>query len=512
MRSALRSAQHRRRFQAQRFESPVRHRVFVRVRVVGEEGPGFSRGSVGMSGVIGQSLSAMGLSGVIGTSVPVIAILAGAGGWLTWAIAAGVMMLVALSIALLSSHYATTGGLYGLAAKTLGPLGALVTGWLMVALIGFAAGTAILSFGIYFANFLSAFGVTYGRPILLGVSLPALVACWWLARVGAKPAAWFMFIAEVAATVAILVVFVAVLFEHRGSIIDTEQLKLENTSFSVIVTAVVLGVGGFGGFESAAIYGQESRRPTRVIPAAMVATVAIGGLVWMFSSYTLFLGFQDSTVSLAKSAAPLGTLAQVAGIGWYGYVIDLSLSVTIGASIIAVFSWVARMMFTMSREGVGPPSWRAVHPRYKTPAKALTFAGVVWFVAVLAMGLGSSTPLATYGATIGDLSGYPLLLVYGLICVAACVYRWREGKHRSPFILIGLAGAGAMAYVMRRSLIPWPPLPESIAAGAFLAGTASIVIVYVVLRRRYRRVFAALGNSVDEDTAEALAEISLTPD
>jgi amino acid transporter len=242
----------------------------------------------------------------------------------------------------------------------------------------------------------------------------------------------------------------------------------------------------------------------------MVATVAIGGLVWMFSSYTLFLGFQDSTVSLAKSSAPLGTLAQVAGIGWYGYVIDLSLSITIGASIIAVFSWVARMMFTMSRESVGPPSWRAVHPRYKTPAKALTFAGAVWFVVVLAMGLGSSTPLATYGATIGDLSGYPLLLVYGLICIAACVYQWREGKRRSLFILIGLAGAGSMAYVMRRSLFPWPPLPESIAAAAFLAGTASIVIVYFVLRRRHRRVFAALGNSADEDTAEAVAEVSLT--
>jgi len=40
----------------------------------------------------------MGLSGVIGTSVPVVAILAGPGGWLTWAIAAVIIMFVALSI------------------------------------------------------------------------------------------------------------------------------------------------------------------------------------------------------------------------------------------------------------------------------------------------------------------------------------------------------------------------------------------------------------------------------
>jgi hypothetical protein len=77
------------------------------------------RNSVGLSGVTGQSLSAMGLSGVIGTSVPVVAILAGAGGWLTWAIAAVIIMFVALSISVLARRFATTGGLYGLAAKAL---------------------------------------------------------------------------------------------------------------------------------------------------------------------------------------------------------------------------------------------------------------------------------------------------------------------------------------------------------------------------------------------------------
>ncbi len=66
------------------------------------------RNSVGLAGVTGQSLSAMGLSGVIGTSVPVVAILAGAGGWLTWAIAAVIIMLVALSISVLARRFATT--------------------------------------------------------------------------------------------------------------------------------------------------------------------------------------------------------------------------------------------------------------------------------------------------------------------------------------------------------------------------------------------------------------------
>jgi amino acid transporter len=459
------------------------------------------RNSVGLSGVTGQSLSAMGLSGVIGTSVPVVAILAGAGGWLTWAIAAVIIMFVALSISVLARRFATTGGLYGLAAKALGPLGGLVTGWLMVALIGVAASASVLSFGVYFSQFLSLFHVAYGRPTLLITSVAALIICWNLSRVGARLAAWAMFVTEIVATLALFVVFIALIVNHRGPIIDTQQLHLHNVSLSVVLTAVVLGVGGFGGFESAAVYGQEATKPRRVIPTAMVLSVAIAGVVWMFSSYMLFFGFQDSTQSLAKSSAPMGTLAQIAGIGSYRYVVDAALAFTIGASLIAAFSWVARMMLTMSREGIAPQSWKRIHPRYHTPARALGIAGGVWLVLVVLMGATSSTPLSTYGELAGDLSGYPLLLVYGLICVAAIAYQWRHGHRYSAFVLIAALGAGSMVYVMYRSLVPWPPLPDSIVVGAFLAITIAIVVVYLILRPRRPSWLRRIGSSVDDDTA-----------
>ena len=69
--------------------------------------------SVGLAGVVGQSLSAMGLSGVIGTSVPVVAIIAGAGGWLSWGLASLIVLPVALSMSLLARRYSTSGGLTG---------------------------------------------------------------------------------------------------------------------------------------------------------------------------------------------------------------------------------------------------------------------------------------------------------------------------------------------------------------------------------------------------------------
>ncbi len=162
----------------------------------------------------------------------------------------------------------------------------------MVALIGVAASASVLSFGVYFSQFLTLAHVSYGRPTLLVTSVSALVICWFLSRVGARLAAWAMFVTEIVATLAMFVVFVALIVNHRGPIIDTRQIHLQNVSLSVVLTAVVLGVGGFGGFESAAVYGQEATRPRRVIPVAMVISVAIAGIVWMLSSYMLFLGFR----------------------------------------------------------------------------------------------------------------------------------------------------------------------------------------------------------------------------
>lgn len=459
------------------------------------------RNSVGLSGTVGQSLSAMGLSGVIGTSVPVVAINAGAGGWLSWGIAALVILPVALSMSLLARRYATSGGLYGLTSKALGPLGGLVTGGLMVLMIGVAAGTGVLSFGVYFSQFLGEFDIGYSRWVLGVSSVACLALTWWLARVGAKPAAWVMFVTEILATIAMLVVFVAVLLTHDGPLIDQTQLHLQGSSFSLILAAVVLAVGGFGGFESAAVYGREAANPRRVIPIAMVMSSLIAGAVWMFAGYTLFLGF-GSAQAVSNSSAPMGTLADIAGMDWYQPVVDLSLSFTIGASLIAVFSWVARFMYTMSTEGVAPKSWGRIHPKYKTPSAALAQAGVLWLALIVGMSIVSDNPLATFGEYIGDMSGYPLLLVYGLVCAGTIRYQWKQGRRFSVWVWLALAGILGMAYVLYDNLFPIPGFPLSLIVYLFVGLTAAICVAYLVLRSNRPAVVANIGGTVEDELSD----------
>jgi amino acid transporter len=301
-------------------------------------------------------------------------------------------------------------------------------------------------------------------------------------------------------------VFVAVLVAHRGDWLDRRQLQLDGTSSATIISAVVLAVGGFGGFESAAVYGKESTNPRRAIPTAMVMSSLIAGAIWMFAGYVLYLGFQFSDTTVKQSPAPMGTLADVANIGWYSYVVDLALSFTIGASLIAIFSWVARFMYTMSSEGVAPKAWQRIHPKYQTPTTALTHAGVVWLVLVVGMTCISDNPLATFGDFIGDLSGYPLLLVYALVAAAAVRYQWQRGRRWSAWTLVGVAGVAGMAFTLYENFVPFPGWPTNLVIGLFLGATAGICVAYAVIRRRHSPVLAQIGTSVDDASPSPLKE------
>jgi amino acid transporter len=219
----------------------------------------------------------------------------------------------------------------------------------------------------------------------------------------------------------------------------------------------------------------------------------------MFSGYVLYLGFQFASVSLAKSPAPMGTLADVANIGWYSYVVDLALSFTIGASLIAIFSWVARFMYTMSSEGVAPRAWRRVHPKYQTPTTALNHAGILWLILIVGMTIISDNPLATFGDFLGDLSGYPLLLVYALVAAGAVAYQWRLGRRVSVGTIAGVLGVGGMAFILYKNFVPFPGWPTNLVIALFLGLTLGTIIAYFVLRRRRPSVLTGIGSSVDDD-------------
>src|SRR5665213_739549 len=76
--------------------------------------------------------------------------------------------------------------------------------------------------------------------------------------------------------------------------------------------ATVFALLSFAGFEGAAVLGAESLEPTRTIPRALIASVALAGVLYVFVAYAQTIGFgidAAGSAAFAASASPLGDLA-----------------------------------------------------------------------------------------------------------------------------------------------------------------------------------------------------------
>ncbi|MGO9029546.1 MAG: APC family permease [Acidimicrobiales bacterium] len=456
--------------------------------------------TVRLPGIIAQSVGAMGVTGVVALIVPLVAVTAGSGAWLTWVTAAAIILLVAWCISRLASQFATTGGPYGLVSKSLGRCGGVIVAWTSLLLIGLFSAGALFGFGVYATQSLQAFGLGSGHVVLYLAYALGLAASVAAALSGVRKSAVAMLLIEMVTAAILVILMICVLATRTGSIVDHTQLSLHHSSLTLVLDGFVLAVLSFGGFESATVLGREARNPLRAIPIAMISTVVLASLFWTFSGYTLFLGFEGSHFQMAKAVndgVPLQDLATIAHVAWLRKVIDVTVSLTLFGSIIAVFNSVSRLMFTLAREGLAPAPLMKVHRRWGTPWVANVVLAVVWSVATLVMVLANVAPFTVIG-DFGDVSGYGFMMIYILLAAGAVVYLRRTRRLKLFDLAAAVISILVMGYVFYENA--FLPTPDGWIFYAVLATFVAMVVAYAAIRAIRPRFFDRVGTSVDTDT------------
>lgn len=157
------------------------------------------------------------------------------------------------------------------------------------------------------------------------------------------------------------------------------------------------------GFDAISTTAEECKNPQRDLPKGMFNSLIICTIVYILIALVL-----TGMVSYDKLNVgdPLAFVFQENNLNWLAGIIAVS-AVIATASVLLVFQLgQPRIWMSMSRDGLLPPVFSKIHPKYKTPSFSTILTGVLVGVPALFMNL----------TTVVDLCSVGTLFAFVLVC------------------------------------------------------------------------------------------------
>lgn len=403
-------------------------------------------------------------SGIFGLPMLVTAKL-GAMSPLGYVAAAAGMAVIALCFAEVASRFRQAGGPYLYARVAFGAWAGGQVGWITWLMrISAAAATARI-----FAGYLGVVWAPANTPAGSVLAISALFgALAWVNLRGVQAGARTSNALTVA-KLAPLAVFVLVgMWFVRGATFFHWRPQ-PGPAAGNWLSAVLLLIFAFGGFDNALFPASEMRDPRRDAPFAVLVGLAIVAVLY-FAIQIVFQGTVTAAAAGAQlTAQPLAVAAQ-AFLGRPGAWLMAA------GAMISIWGWFAattlgtpRLTYAMAEHGDLPRALAAVHPRFRTPyVSILLYVAAGW---VLAM-VGNF-------AWNASLSAIARLVTYGMTCAALPVLRRRPG---APAAFRAPAGFTAAMLGILFCVVLATRMGESELL--LLAGTSALATGAWVLRRR----------------------------
>jgi APA family basic amino acid/polyamine antiporter len=429
-------------------------------------------------------LTALGIGAVIGGGIFVItgqaaANHAGPAIILSFVIAAICCSFTALCYAEFATLIPMSGSSYSYAYATLGELVAWFIGWNMVLEYGVSASAVAVSWTGYFTSLLEHVGVHLppaltnaplafqdDRLVVTGAlfNLPAValvLALTWLCYIGIRESSGanvFMVIFKVA----LIAIVIVAGWQHVDPALwhpfIPESQGADKYGWSGILRAAAMVFFAYIGFEATSTAAQEAKNPQRDLPIGTLASLAI--------CTVLYIGMAAVLTGLVPFAQ-LGTTEPVVTavraheeLGWLRLVVEIGALMGLSSVVLVMIIAQPRIFMIMGRDGLLPPVFAKIHPRYCTPHvnTLITGAGIALLAAVFPLDV------------LGDLVSMGTLIAFCAVCAGVWILR-----HTQPD-------------APRTFRVPWAPLVCTcgIASCALLLSTMSwynwmLLVVWTVI-------------------------------
>jgi basic amino acid/polyamine antiporter, APA family len=402
-----------------------------------------------------MALTAIGIGGIIGTGIFVLTGLAaaqhaGPAIVLSFIIAGIGCVFAGLCYAEFAAMIPVSGSAYAYSYATLGEGVAWFIGWNLVLEYLFAASTVSVGWSRYLIKFLEEFNVNF---------IPAALSS---APVDYNLEQGFFATGAMLNLPAVFIVTVVTIILMLG----IRQSSLVNSIIVAVKVGIVVAVIGFGafyvtadywqpfipentgtwgtfgpsgvirasgiiffayiGFDAVSTAAQEAKNPQRDVPFGILASLIICTILYVLMSAVLTGMLEYPKLN---DAAPVAAALQAhPELRWLTRPVIFGALAGLTSVILVMMLAQSRIFYSMSRDGLLPPAFRACHPQWQTPVFSTLLTGV-------GAGLmGGLLPLNI----LGELVSAGTLMAFVTVCIGIMVLRVTKPDLPRPFRVKGV--------------------------------------------------------------------------
>ena len=213
----------------------------------------------------------------------------------------------------------------------------------------------------------------------------------------------------------------------------------------------ILGAAGvvffaFIGFDAVSTAAQESKNPKKDMPIGIMGSLAVCTVLYILFGHVLtgIASLNDFRTVGREASVTYAIQTYMTGYGWLAKLVTVAILAGFSSVILVMLLGQSRVFYSMSRDGLLPPVFSELHPKFRTPWKSNMILFV--FVALFA----GFVP----GDIAGDMTSIGTLFAFILVCAGVIVMRRTnpdmKREFKTPLVpivpILGMIVCAAMIY------------------------------------------------------------------
>jgi APA family basic amino acid/polyamine antiporter len=342
-----------------------------------------------------------------------------------------------------ASMIPVAGSAYTYAYATMGELIAWIIGWDLILEYSLGAATVAVGWSGYIVSFLRDLGIEFPARFANPAGTDIVLADGSIANgIFNVPAAFIaLFVtalliigiresASVNAVIVMIKVSVILLFIGFGAAyVDPDNwqpfvpaatgLRGEYGWSGVFMGAAVVFFA-YIGFDAVSVAAQEARNPQKDMPISILASLVICTLLYIAVALVLTGIVPYWSLNVPD---PMAVGINATGLIWLRPFIKLGAIAGLSSVILVLVMAQPRIFYAMARDGLLPPAFKRVHPRFRTPHVTTAITGLAVAITAGLFPIG----------VLGHMVSIGTLLAFTIVCVGVWVLRVTRPEIHRPF-------------------------------------------------------------------------------